>query len=150
MAVRETAVQNEESTEMSTEEEPERETEIETGAKLETETETESELETETETESETEPETESETEIQTIFVEAAAQGFGGEIKICVEKGLGGYIHDIQLLDLSTETDTIGQVAAKQMVKNILREQRTEVDGVTGATITCNAVKEAVTAALAK
>ena len=145
---------------MSTEEEPESETEIETGAKLETETEMESELETETEmeseleteteTESETEPETESETEIQTIFVEAAAQGFGGEIKICVEKGLGGYIHDIQLLDLSTETDTIGQVAAKQMVKNILREQRTEVDGVTGATITCNAVKEAVAAALAK
>lgn len=124
--------------------EPESETEIETGIELETETETESELETETESE------TESETEIQNIFVESTAQGFGGEIKICVEKDLDGYIHDIQLLDLSTETDTIGQVAAKQMVKNILREQSTEVDGVTGATITCNAVKEAVTAALAK
>ena len=124
--------------------EPESETEIETGIELETETETEFELETETESE------TESETEIQNIFVESTAQGFGGEIKICVEKDLDGYIHDIQLLDLSTETDTIGQVAAKQMVKNILREQSTEVDGVTGATITCNAVKEAVTAALAK
>ena len=124
--------------------EPESETEIETGIELETETETESELETETESE------TESETEIQNIFVESTAQGFGGEIKICVEKDLDGYIHDIQLLDLSTETDTIGQVAAKQMVKNILREQSTEVDGVTGATITCNAVKEAVAAALAK
>ena len=122
--------------------EPESETEIETGIELETETEMESELETETETESET--------EIQTIFVESTAQGFGGEIKICVEKELDGYIHDLQLLDLSTETDTIGQVAAKQMVKNILREQSTEVDGVTGATITCNAVKEAVIAALAK
>ena len=124
--------------------EPESETEIETGIELETETETESELETETESE------TESETEIQNIFVESTAQGFGGEIKIYVEKDLDGYIHDIQLLDLSTETDTIGQVAAKQMVKNILREQSTEVDGVTGATITCNAVKEAVAAALAK
>lgn len=146
MAVRETAVQNEGNTEASTEEESESETEIETGTELETETETESELETETETEFETE----SETEIQTIFVEATAQGFGGEIKICVEKDLDGYIYDIRLLDLSTETDTIGQVAAKQMVKNILREQSTEVDGVTGATITCNAVKEAVAAALAK
>lgn len=142
MAVRETAVQNEGNTEASTEEESESEseTEIATGT----------ELETETETEFETESETESETEIQTIFVEATAQGFGGEIKICVEKDLDGYIYDIRLLDLSTETDTIGQVAAKQMVKNILREQSTEVDGVTGATITCNAVKEAVAAALAK
>lgn len=142
MAVRETAVQNEGNTEASTEEEPESEseTEIATGTELETETETEFEIESETE----------SETEIQTIFVEATAQGFGGEIKICVEKDLDGYIYDIRLLDLSTETDTIGQVAAKQMVKNILREQSTEVDGVTGATITCNAVKEAVAAALAK
>ena len=53
-------------------------------------------------------------------------------------------------LDLSNETDTIGQAAGEDLVAQILAAQSTAIDGVSGATITTKAVCEAVDAALAQ
>ena len=54
------------------------------------------------------------------------------------------------VLDLSNETENIGQVAGDTLVDQLLLSQSTEIDGVSGATITTNAVKDAVNAALSQ
>lgn len=50
-------------------------------------------------------------------------------------------ITDIKL-DLSNETDSIGQVAGEELVKQLLEAQNSTIDGVSGATITGDAVKQ--------
>ena len=50
-------------------------------------------------------------------------------------------ITDIQL-DLSNETDTIGQAAGEDLIAQCLEAQSSEIDGVSGATLTSNAVKK--------
>lgn len=50
-------------------------------------------------------------------------------------------ITDIQL-DLSGETDSIGQVAKDDLIKQLLEAQNSTIDGVSGATITSDAVKQ--------
>ena len=44
-------------------------------------------------------------------------------------------------LDVSNETEDIGQAAANELIRQCLEKQGTEIDGVTGATLTTNAVK---------
>ncbi len=56
-------------------------------------------------------------------------------------------ITDVQL-DLSNETENYGQAAEEELVQQILDAQSADIDGVSGATITSDAVKEAVQAAL--
>lgn len=50
-------------------------------------------------------------------------------------------ITDIQL-DLSSETDSIGQAAGEELVQQLLDAQSSTIDGVSGATITSDAVKQ--------
>ena len=50
-------------------------------------------------------------------------------------------ITDIQL-DLSGETDSIGQAAKDDLIKQLLEAQNSTIDGVSGATITSDAVKQ--------
>ena len=45
------------------------------------------------------------------------------------------------VLDVSNETEDIGQAAANTLIQQCLEKQGTDIDGVTGATLTTNAVK---------
>lgn len=48
------------------------------------------------------------------------------------------------VLDLAEETDTIGQVAADELIKQIIEAQSADIDGVSGATVTSKAVANAL------
>ena len=50
--------------------------------------------------------------------------------------------------DVSNETESIGQAAKDDIVNEILEKQSTDIDGVSGATITTSAIKTAVNDAL--
>ncbi|MEL1133684.1 FAD-dependent oxidoreductase [Desulfitobacterium sp. THU1] len=58
-------------------------------------------------------------------------------------------IVDVQL-DVKGETDTIGQAAAPVLRQAVLDKQSAEIDGVSGASITSDAVKKAVAACIAQ
>jgi len=79
---------------------------------------------------------------------EAAAKGFGGEVKAVVtfdaEK-----MTDVALIG-DSETPTIGGAALETVKAQILAAQGTEIDGVAGATVTVSAVKDAVNACIAQ
>ena len=73
-------------------------------------------------------------------------------------RGMGGFmiihvtfsadaIENIEVIS-HTETPNIGTLAIEQVIPAMIEAQSTEVDGVTGATITSNALKEAVSAAI--
>lgn len=68
--------------------------------------------------------------------------GYGGEFKITVVLN-EDRIEDIQILE-NNETKGVGTLAFDYVVEQILEKQTTEVDGVSGATVTSNAIKEAV------
>lgn len=72
--------------------------------------------------------------------------GYGGEFKITVVLK-EDRIEDIQILE-NNETKGVGTLAFEYVVDQILEKQITEVDGVSGATMTSNAIKEAVNKAL--
>jgi fumarate reductase flavoprotein subunit len=78
----------------------------------------------------------------------ASAQGYQGEVQIAVTIGDNGKIKSVQILDYSTETPDVGQAAALELTKAIVTTQSTEVDGVSGATLTSTAVLSAVQDAL--
>ena len=48
------------------------------------------------------------------------------------------------VLDVSEETPAIGQLAADELTTQVLTAQSAEIDGVSGATLTSNAVKLAL------
>lgn len=89
-----------------------------------------------------------------------SANGYGGEIKVMVGVDTAGVITAIEVLDASNETPGLGQNASKKsfweqfkgksgeikVAKNNPGEN--EVQAMTGATITTNAVKDAVNKAL--
>ncbi len=54
------------------------------------------------------------------------------------------------VLDVSEETPAIGQLAADELVAQVLAAQSAEIDGVTGATLTSNAVKLALNNCIAQ
>lgn len=60
----------------------------------------------------------------------------------------GSEIVDLKLI--GEETPTLGGKVLEEMPAKIIEAQSTDVDGMTGATVTTNAVKEAVTEALTK
>jgi fumarate reductase flavoprotein subunit len=78
----------------------------------------------------------------------ASAQGFQGEVQVAVTINDAGKIGSVQILDYSTETPDVGQKAAIELTKAIVNAQSADVDTVSGATLTSNAVIEAVSAAL--
>ena len=74
-------------------------------------------------------------------------EGFGGTITAKLTMS-GSEITDV-VLEGPNETESIGGVALEELAKQVLAAQSYEIDGVTGATVTTEGVKEAVKAALA-
>jgi succinate dehydrogenase/fumarate reductase flavoprotein subunit/uncharacterized protein with FMN-binding domain len=54
------------------------------------------------------------------------------------------------IVDASGETETIGGAAADELVNQIMTGQTSEIDGVSGATVTSNAVKKAAAQCIAE
>lgn len=76
----------------------------------------------------------------------AHAEGMGGSVAVCLTISSNAII-DIQI-DASSETPGIGDLAAEKMKERILEAQNADVDTVTSATITSNAIVSAAKAAL--
>lgn len=76
------------------------------------------------------------------------AQGFGGDVTVTVTVN-GDDITDIKAVG-DSETDGIGSNAIEQLPQAIVEANSTDVDGVSGATMTSNAIKEAVNDALSQ
>lgn len=75
------------------------------------------------------------------------AKGFGGDVTVTVVVD-GDDIVSVEAVG-GSETNGIGSNAIEQLPAKIVEADSTEVDGVSGATVTSNAIKEAVNAALA-
>lgn len=76
------------------------------------------------------------------------AQGFGGDVTATVTLS-ATEITDIQVVG-DQETDGLGSVAIEQLPPKMLEAQSPNVDAMSGATVTSNAIIEAVTAALSQ
>lgn len=72
----------------------------------------------------------------------ASAQGFNGEVKVQVVIK-DGVIKSVSVLE-HTETEGIGTVAVEEVPAQIVTANGIEVDGVSTATYTTKAIKEAV------
>lgn len=77
---------------------------------------------------------------------EGEAQGFGGTIKVAVTLS-ADKIDTVEVLE-STETDAIGEVALESLPQAVVDAQSSQIDTVSGATVTSTAFIEAVNAAL--
>jgi len=75
------------------------------------------------------------------------AQGFGGAVAVTLTMD-GDKIADVAI-EGAQETEAIGGAAFGALAEQILSAQSAEIDGVAGATVTSNAVKEATAKALA-
>ena len=78
---------------------------------------------------------------------EGQSAGYGGPIvaRVTIRSGA---IENIEVTG-DSETEGLGSVAVETLPGKMLEEKTTEVDGVSGATISSNAIKKAVKAALA-
>ena len=54
------------------------------------------------------------------------------------------------VLDVSNETETIGQAAADELIEQVLAAQSADIEGVSGATLTSNAVADGVADCIAQ
>ena len=93
---------------------------------------------------------------------ETSANGYGGAVSVMTAVNTDGTVKSVAILDVSNETPGLGQNAQKEsfysqyagkkidiiLVKNSADDKNNEVDAMTGATITSNAVTEAVNMAL--
>ena len=79
----------------------------------------------------------------------ASADGFGGPVEVSVEIGSNGGITDMTIKG-DKETPDIGGAAIPVLKQAILTNQTADVDGVSGATFTSDAVRTATAAALAQ
>ena len=79
----------------------------------------------------------------------ASASGFGGMVDVTVTVGDKGGITDVTAVG-PDETPDVGGAAIPALVSQILQRQSADVDVVSGATYTSNAVREAAAAALAQ
>ncbi|MDO5294883.1 MAG: FMN-binding protein [bacterium] len=79
----------------------------------------------------------------------ATAKGYSSDVTATVVITKDGKIDKVDV-DASGETETIGQVAAPKIAADIVDKQTTNVDTVSGATYTSNAVITAVKDALTK
>ena len=77
----------------------------------------------------------------------AQANGFGGPVEVTVTVGDKGGIENVDIQG-GSETPDVGGAAMPLLTKKILSAQSADIDGVSGATFTSNAVKEAATKAL--
>ncbi|WP_162365999.1 FAD-dependent oxidoreductase [Acerihabitans arboris] len=79
----------------------------------------------------------------------AVEQGIGGDVTVTATVDDAGVIKDIKV-DAPKETPELGGQAAPKLAKEIVRNQSLAIDGVTGATVTSNAVLRAAQAAIAQ
>ena len=79
---------------------------------------------------------------------EGVGKGFKGDIKLSVQIE-NGNILDIEILEMQ-ETVSIGDVAIEKIIEKIIAAQSTEVDTVSGATISSQGTMNAVKIALDK
>ena len=77
---------------------------------------------------------------------EGQSTGYGGPIvaKVTIRNGA---IEDIEVTG-DSETQGLGSVAVEELPGKMLEERKVDVDGVSGATISSRAIKEAVKTAL--
>ena len=73
--------------------------------------------------------------------------GFGGKVTVTITTD-GSAITEVAI-DAPNETPTIGGAAVDELAAQVKEAQSAEIDGVTGASLTSGAVKEAVAAAIA-
>lgn len=76
------------------------------------------------------------------------AQGYGGPLTVMVTTD-GARIADVRVTAHS-ETGGVGTLAIDALPARMVAENRTDVDGVSGATVTSNAIREAAAQALAQ
>ena len=79
----------------------------------------------------------------------AEAVGFGGPVKVELTVGEGGGVTNVTVTG-DSETPDVGGKAIPQLADQILKAQSAEVDGVSGASVTSGAVKEAAGKAFAQ
>lgn len=79
----------------------------------------------------------------------ATAEGFGGDVTVEVKVSEDGKVEEVNV-DAANETPDIGGAAATKIVEAIKEAQSLEVDIVTGATVTSEAVLKAAGDALAE
>ncbi len=77
---------------------------------------------------------------------EGSAKGYGGDVSVKVSLD-GEEITDIQA-EAPDETSTIGGAAVEELVQKVIAAQSTQIDGVSGATLTSDAFFSAVNQAL--
>jgi len=88
--------------------------------------------------------------EYQDGTYQASAMGYHDEVPIELEVVIsGGSIEEINILD-HAETDGIADSAFEDVIPQIIETQSTDVDTLSGATITSEAIIEAVEKALEK
>ena len=80
------------------------------------------------------------------VTFSASEQGLGGAVTVTLTMD-GDQISAVDI-DASTETPAIGGAAAETLAQAILDAQSAEIEGVSGATITSDAVKKAAAKAL--
>lgn len=78
----------------------------------------------------------------------ATGKGFGGDIVATLTVEADGTVSDCKL-EGASETESIGGAALEELAKQVVAANSAEIDGVSGATLTTNGVKDAVSAALA-
>ena len=74
------------------------------------------------------------------------ADGFGGKVKVTITTDTSK-ITDVQI-EGADETPSVGGAALEELTSQITKAQSAEIDGVSGATVTSTAVKEALAKAL--
>ena len=79
----------------------------------------------------------------------ASANGFGGPVEVTLTIGENGGITKADITGAS-ETPDVGGAAIPDLSAQLLSAQSAEIDGVSGASLTTGAVREAATAALAE
>ncbi len=79
----------------------------------------------------------------------AEADGFGGKVSLELTVGDNGGITNAVITG-DGETPDVGGAAIPELANQILAAQSAEIDGVSGATVTSTAVKEALAAAIAE
>ncbi len=79
----------------------------------------------------------------------AEAKGFGGPVEVSLTVGDGGGITNVAIKG-DAETPDVGGAAIPTLKNAILQAQSADIDGVSGATLTSEAVKKATADALAQ
>lgn len=77
----------------------------------------------------------------------STVKGFGGDVTVEVKVSKDGELEAINV-DAASETPDVGGAAAEELVKTIKETKSLEVDTITGATITSEAVIKATGDAL--